>query len=231
MQADFKSILDGPEYFSCKKAHCRMRIAVCVQRQAENDRASKGRNNFFFPHDICVECPQGVRNMKTFKRKGSLMQRNPNEAGQGSQEPGSAPAATSGKDAPAESKARSEAAAQAKQDTQKKDSPEKRQCDECHERPTITPRVPYCAKCMAARGNRKRWEKAAKLKKAAEPSKVPAPDRTERTVTISFCKYGHVLEALTELAEKEMRSLDMQIVFILNRHLEGLQTPLKGAVG
>ena len=220
MQADFKSILEGPEYFLCEKAHCRMRFAVCVQRQAENDRASKGRNIFFFPHDVCVECRQGVRNMKAFERKGSLMQKNPNDARQDAQEPGGAPAATSRRDAPSESNARPETVAQGKKAPEKKESPEKRQCIECHERPTMTPRAPYCAKCMAARGNRKRWEKVAK-QKATGASKPLPPERTESAVTIKFGKYTHLLEALIALAEKEMRPLDMQILFILNRYLEG----------
>ena len=104
---------------------------------------------------------------------------------------------------------------------------EKRICIECNERHTISPRAPYCAKCMAARGNRKRKEMA--LQKDEAPSSPIQADRSGYALTLNFGTHGHILEAITEIAKTEMRPLEMQIIFILKRHLEGLQTPLKAA--
>jgi hypothetical protein len=81
---------------------------------------------------------------------------------------------------------------------------------------------------MAARGNNKRREMAAE--KGEAPSDPIPPDRPGGTLTINFGKYGHILKAVSKLAEEEMRPIDMHVIFILNQHLSGLKRPSEEAV-
>ena len=46
----------------------------------------------------------------------------------------------------------------------------KRICDECHERPTISPKHPYCARCLGARGRKAQLLSTSEAKKPQEKS-------------------------------------------------------------
>lgn len=96
---------------------------------------------------------------------------------------------------------------------------EKRMCAECQQRPTISPGSKYCPRCMAVRGNQKRWKKGkpAAAKAASKPAPLPTPSAKSPAalLTLDFGRHARVIECLARLAEKEMRSIEMQALFML----------------
>lgn len=196
MQTDIESILGGPEYFFCTKAKCRLRMTVCIERQER--LAKPGRPCSAYDFEICSDCGQGARNIKRYEKMKVNMEKKPDQR-RTDKQPVDLPVLTS----PAEIDV----------------AADRKICIECNERPTISRNSTYCAKCMAARGNRKRREKASP-KKSTAPSAPALPEQSAGSLTINFGKYSHVLKAVTELAEKEMRSVEMQVVFMLSQGLK-----------
>lgn len=98
-------------------------------------------------------------------------------------------------------------------------------CQDCGERPPISKKSPYCARCMAKRANEAKKAKKAKKKplpkhpKKVSPSKAKAekspPHGDEAVVTIDFGKYAPILRKVESLAEEEVRSVESQIIYIL----------------
>lgn len=99
------------------------------------------------------------------------------------------------------------------------------------ERITLSQSCPYCASCMAKRANngqKKRPTKSKAQKKANGKAKAEiASPRSNTEITIQFGKYASVLKEVEDLAEQEMRPVDMQVVFILKNHLESLKEDQK----
>ena len=50
--------------------------------------------------------------------------------------------------------------------------------------------------------------------------KKKAAVKPEADLAINFGKYGSVLERVEELAEEEMRPVDMQVIYMLRRALD-----------
>ena len=106
-------------------------------------------------------------------------------------------------------------------------------CTICHTKPTISASSNICPSCMAKKAS----EKTRLAKIAANGSKpketkedkgqvektVPRPSQA---VTIDFSKYAHVLKQVADLAENEMRPLDLQIIYLLKRHFDEVSTRL-----
>ena len=65
---NISEILDGPEYFFCEKTNCRLRVAVCIQRQEAN---KKTRAFAEAPFMVCEDCSQGIKN-RSVQTKGGL---------------------------------------------------------------------------------------------------------------------------------------------------------------
>lgn len=122
-------ILDGPEYFLCEKTKCKLRIAVCIQRQEINKK-----ERFFTetPFMVCEDCAQGIRN-RNLQQKGDLKL---------------SEVTKDNRLAPENEKREPEKTADAKP---------ARLC-ECG-KPTISPGTPLCPSCMAKRAQKKRQAK------------------------------------------------------------------------
>jgi hypothetical protein len=111
-------------------------------------------------------------------------------------------------------------------------------CEKCNKNPTISKSSPYCPSCMAGLSNKARSNKARKGKNTKKtkpqrarkreghskdkPEKSP-PGRNTAVITIDFGKHGSVLSAIKQIAEEELRTVDMQIVFMLKRQLDDTQ--------
>ena len=65
---NFNKMLDGPDYFFCEKTNCKLRIAVCLQRQGANLKTRRFESTPFL---VCQDCPQGMKN-RNLKSKGGL---------------------------------------------------------------------------------------------------------------------------------------------------------------
>ncbi|EFK06813.1 conserved hypothetical protein [delta proteobacterium NaphS2] len=126
---NIRDILNGPEYFFCEKTNCRLRIAVCIQRQEAN---KKTRAFAEAPFMVCEDCPQGIKN-RSVQPKGGLKLTE-------------------------EKKENLPAPVDEKRQTEKtEDAPPVRLC-ECG-KPTISPNTPFCPSCMGKMPNKKRQAK------------------------------------------------------------------------
>ncbi|HUV59816.1 MAG TPA: hypothetical protein VMW09_06855 [Desulfatiglandales bacterium] len=106
-----------------------------------------------------------------------------------------------------------------------------RLCEDCKEKPTISPNNPYCASCMAIRSHKKRPrnKKAAGSTKRKDTTQgqgkrnaeIGQP-RADFEVVFSE-KYSQVLKEVEKLAEEEIRSTEEQIVYIIKNYLSNTQ--------
>jgi len=110
----------------------------------------------------------------------------------------------------------------------------KKLCKRCDERETLHPNSPYCSPCL----HEMKKEKAAKQKTAKNnthrATDAPGnkekvndkrkPERSKKTantaITIEFGKYAPILEKVKNLAEDELRPLDLQIIYMLKNQLK-----------
>ncbi len=100
-------------------------------------------------------------------------------------------------------------------------------CRQCGLKPTISAGNPYCASCMAKRSHKKKKlsESAFKAGKREEATgnqaKSPnTPEEQKEAITIEFKSHVQVLKEVEKLAEREMRPLDCQILYMLKRYIE-----------
>jgi len=99
----------------------------------------------------------------------------------------------------------------------------KRVCERCGERPTMQPSSPYCSRCLTDMKRAKQTGANAPKKKnegSNKPNTVKAQKTLDTAVKIDFGKYISVLKEIEILADRKMRSLDMQIVYMLSNQLK-----------
>jgi hypothetical protein len=102
----------------------------------------------------------------------------------------------------------------------------RRICVTCKEKPTISDSCPYCPSCMNKKGREVQKGKTSPteaeekrpMKDKAPPEKTPS--RQNLTVNIDFEKHRHVLKQVQDLADQEIRPLDLQIIFLLKCHFD-----------
>lgn len=103
-----------------------------------------------------------------------------------------------------------------------------RLCSVCGVKPTISDSSTYCASCMARRGNEKRRQGAllapeknqSKKTKEGQGQPEKATNTPNMEVVIDFGEYPAILQQLQDLAEQEIRPLDLQMIYILKCHLD-----------
>jgi len=105
-------------------------------------------------------------------------------------------------------------------------------CERCGEKPTIQPSSPLCANCIAA----KRWQGGSKNKGPVKPRKKKTTidkskaDKSQQdsntAVTIEFGKHASILREVEKLAEEELRSIDLQVIYMLKNYLKS--NPIRG---
>lgn len=102
----------------------------------------------------------------------------------------------------------------------------RRICITCGLKPTISDSCPYCPSCMRKKSMEARQGKNAPVRaQKGRPKKDKAPaEKTPAienvTVNIDFDKHPHVLKQVSDLADQEIRPLDLQIIYLLKRHFE-----------
>jgi len=225
--------LDGPEYFNCEKMHCKLRVDICIGRQKANKEKRSFKTTAF---PMCEGCKQGSENWRA-KGLDKELEAKPRR-GQGKRNEhcelysacltkaaikgwktfncGICPLYGEGNKVVAEK--------------------EKNTCEECGERPTISPKHPLCPVCLAAKSNEKQASKrtgkkavkkaGAKRKESVAPSidkgEKPQP-RGDLELVVDFGKYGDVLKVVEALAEDEVRPVESQVIYILKRYLAGIK--------
>lgn len=105
-------------------------------------------------------------------------------------------------------------------------SPSRKMCKTCGLKPTISDSCPLCPSCMRKKSMESRKGKTAPVqarrketkKDKAWPEKTPPGE--SMTVNIDFDKHPHVLKQVSDLADQEIRPLDLQIIYLLKRHFE-----------
>lgn len=104
---------------------------------------------------------------------------------------------------------------------------EKSLCEKCGEKPTIHPNSKLCASCLAKKkyengGPGSRPGKESRTAKgAASQGGQKAAEAPLRRISIDFGKYAPIIDDLKALAEKETRTLELQIIHILKTYLAG----------
>ena len=99
-------------------------------------------------------------------------------------------------------------------------------CITCGEKPTISDSCPYCGSCMNKKSREGKKGKntpvstrKTKTKEDKAPAaKTPAIENMEGNV--DFGTYPHVLKQVSDLADREIRPLDLQIIYLLKCHFE-----------
>ena len=88
----------------------------------------------------------------------------------------------------------------------------------------ISPGSPLCASCMAVKAHEARKTKKKPSAQAKIKKEVPGaakPGRDDTTLIIEFGKHVPVLREVERQAEEEMRPIDLQVIYILKKHLKG----------
>jgi len=102
---------------------------------------------------------------------------------------------------------------------------------------TFNPNCPLCPSCMAKKANEKRATKKVEHEKNKEIIRAKkqqngtqgqlkvekASPGGDTALTIEFGKHGPILDAIKEIAEEEVRPLDMQVIYMLKNQLRYIQ--------
>jgi len=102
-------------------------------------------------------------------------------------------------------------------------------CKECGKKPRLGS-SPYCASCMAIRGNKaKAAQKAAEEQKKQSQIKSPvklgkAHKGPDTALTIEFGGHVSILREVEEAAKKEIRPIEYQIIYMLREQLSAKNT-------
>jgi len=106
-------------------------------------------------------------------------------------------------------------------------------CNDCLEKEPLGS-SPYCASCLGIRGNKAKAEAKAALRaqneaaetseKAKEPQGKPKDRKplgdANTALRIDFGKHVSILREVEKVAEKEIRSVDLQVIYILKNYLK-----------
>jgi len=107
-------------------------------------------------------------------------------------------------------------------------------CTDCQERETLG-NSPFCASCLGVRGNRAKAAKALKAKdkgsekpiKAKKAQSKPKDKKTLRhtntALMIEFGKHASILREVEDLAEDQIRPVELQIVYMLKTQLARME--------
>ena len=103
-------------------------------------------------------------------------------------------------------------------------------CSDCKERETLG-NGPYCASCLGQRGNRAKAAKAAKAKNEAteKPEKAKKAqgklkvkkvlNDANAALTVDFGKHVSILKEVENLADREIRPVECQVIYMLKKQL------------
>jgi len=112
-------------------------------------------------------------------------------------------------------------------------SPEKKEntkiCNKCGKNPTIQPNSPLCASCIGKQAwmdgkAKKKVPASPKRKETTQNKAIPEKPHQDlnTALTIKFGKYASVLSEVEKIAEEEVRSVDLQVIYILKKYLKNV---------
>ena len=104
--------------------------------------------------------------------------------------------------------------------TEKTVFPIQKLCEECNEKPLINPVSTYCPSCLGRRAHSLKGKKKEPKHAKEKELTLFNPKGNDTTLTIDFGKYAPLLRDVEKLAEEEMRPVEMQIIYILKKHLK-----------
>lgn len=221
-------ILNKPRYFYCEKDRRNRRFEVCLGRQKANEaRWSKVFDPIPFP--ACENCKQGAENK--FLVEAKLMEQTRPKRGRGKRLEDcehykgclDLAAKNNWKNFNCES------CPIYKPDLKKEENT--RICEECKEKATISPKHPFCASCLAKKGNEaKKAKKSGVVRSNRRGASQPMgkPEKARRgqntALTVEFSeKHVSILKEIEELAEEEMRPVGLQVVYMLKKQLDSIK--------
>lgn len=229
----YDDILETPDYFDCERFKIRMRKIVCVARQGSKYQSDQERGFFKdlpweikLSFEICRNCEQG----RMIKSELEHAIRKPRR-GEGSRN----------LECEHYDRCLSEAAEKDWKSFKcdgcafsiegNKVLPFKKEntriCEECREKETISPKHALCARCLG--GKARKGKKGPKsphgtadgenATSGIAKAEISLP-RGDMEVVISFKKHASILTEIKQLAEREFRSVEMQVLFALKIFLE-----------
>ena len=175
-------------------------MALVLNSQASKPKKGKGERFFDCPHyESCLNFA-AIQNWKSFNCESCLFFKS---------EVKDMPTIPKKKETPASTGKKEDA----------------RICEDCNKNKTISPKHSLCASCMARRSNKSRPKKkvpaSPKRKETTQNKAIPEKPQQDHdtALTIEFGKYASVLSEIKKIAEEEVRSIDLQIIYILKRYL------------
>jgi len=98
-------------------------------------------------------------------------------------------------------------------------------CKKCGGNPTIHQNSPYCSGCLHDMKKAKQDCQEATKEPKKEPDKVKSEKDLESNIEggmiiVYFGQYGSILKEVEKLAEREIRPVEMQIIYMLNNQLK-----------
>lgn len=115
-----------------------------------------------------------------------------------------------------------------------------RLCEDCREKPTMSPGCPYCPSCMSRRAHKARKlqgtspktprrEAQKSLNKASLASRDKCLPQSRESLTeadtalkVDFGRHAHILREIEKLAEQQIRPVELQIIYMLKTCLDGM---------
>jgi len=227
MEDQAGKILGHPEYFYCEKAKCKLRLDVCLGRQKANEQ----RRAFDpTPFLICENCQQGAENKLLAGATRPMEPSKPRRGKGGRNE--ACELYSECLDVAAKQNWKSfncELCPNYKPDLKKPEN--KRICEECGKKTTITPKHALCASCLGKKPDKPRKAKKTGVVRSNKGSagqsigKLKKACRGQNTaLTVEFSeKYISILKEIEELAEEEIRPIGLQVVYMLRNQLNSIK--------
>lgn len=116
-----------------------------------------------------------------------------------------------------------------------------RLCEDCREKPTMSPGCPYCPSCMSRRAHKARKLQGGSPKtprreaqqglnkaKLASRDKIPLPQpgesltEADTALKVDFGRHVHILREIEKLAEQQIRPVELQVIYMLKTCLDGM---------
>ena len=220
------TLLNKPEYFTCERFHCRLRIDICQGRQKANALALRKEPFDYLPYPTCNECIQG-KNIQ-LEKKAVLDEPRKPKRGKG-QRNETCEFYNICLDLAAKKDWKTWNCKNCEHYGGNKTVSEKientRICEtEACENKTISPKHPFCASCLARKSNEARTSNKAKLKAPAKSNSkgkgeaYKTPHVPISSFEIHFDHYKTLFDQIQDLATEQIRTPEQQILYLLKTH-------------
>ena len=98
-------------------------------------------------------------------------------------------------------------------------------CKKCGGNPTIHQNSPYCSGCLHGMRKAKQNRQVGTKEHKKEPDEVKSEKDLKSNIEggmiiVYFGQYGSILKEVEKLAEREMRTPELQIIYMLNKQLK-----------